>query len=264
MSFKRVGDDPTALRVQKRQRVSELLLEDIPEDEATLTKNGRFSCLVCKHCPVFDTVAVLRIHRQGKKHFSYAKVRLEKMMEDAEIRQKREHMKYMEGVMNDAIEDESPLLKITQQKKELALQGSKSMIKCDESKGRTSKQLPFFQRRKPIDISICNDKAGHKHVERTAESNKNLSNSVKYSESNHLEKTEQSVKPSSETPGSKSQKNTELSPSELARRKHFSRLRQAGWIMGLDGKWQKDENAEFDSDEDEPPPPPTLSHDLTM
>lgn len=38
-------------------------------------------------------------------------------MEDAEIRQKREHMKYMEGVMNDAIEDESPLLKITQQKK---------------------------------------------------------------------------------------------------------------------------------------------------
>lgn len=43
MSFKRVGDDPTALRVQKRQRVSELLLEDIPEDEATFTKNGRFS-----------------------------------------------------------------------------------------------------------------------------------------------------------------------------------------------------------------------------
>lgn len=261
MSFKRVGDDPTALRIQKRQRVSELLLEEIPEDEATLTKNGRFACLVCKHCPVFDTVAVLRIHRQGKKHFSYAKIRLEKLMEDAEIRQKREHMKYMEKVMDDANEDESPLLKITQQKKELALQGSKSSIKHEERKERTSKQLPFFQRRKPIDLDICNDKPGYKHVQRT-ESSKNLSNSVKDSESNHFEKTEQSMKPSIDTPGPKSQKKTPLSPGELARRKHFSRLRQAGWIMGLDGKWQKDENAEFDSDEDEPPPPPP-SYDLT-
>ena len=24
--------------------------------------------MVCKHCPVFDTVAMLSIHRQGKKH----------------------------------------------------------------------------------------------------------------------------------------------------------------------------------------------------
>ena len=31
---------------------------------------GRLACLVCKHCPVFDTVAVLSIHRQGKKHLA--------------------------------------------------------------------------------------------------------------------------------------------------------------------------------------------------
>ena len=30
----------------------------------------RFACMVCKHCPVFDTVAVLSIHRQGKKHLA--------------------------------------------------------------------------------------------------------------------------------------------------------------------------------------------------
>ena len=26
--------------------------------------------MVCKHCPVFDTVAMLSIHRQGKKHLA--------------------------------------------------------------------------------------------------------------------------------------------------------------------------------------------------
>lgn len=31
---------------------------------------ARFACVVCRHCPVFDTVAVLSIHRQGKKHLA--------------------------------------------------------------------------------------------------------------------------------------------------------------------------------------------------
>lgn len=53
--------------LQKR-RVSELLALDIPEEEALLTKNGRFACLVCANKPIFDTVNVLAVHRSGKKH----------------------------------------------------------------------------------------------------------------------------------------------------------------------------------------------------
>lgn len=30
-------------------------------------------------------------------------------------------------------------------------------------------------------------------------------------------------------------------------------LFRSGWKLDIDGKWVKDENAEFDSDEDEPP-----------
>lgn len=45
---------------------------------------------------------------------------------------------------------------------------------------------------------------------------------------------------------------------QKARVVYVSKLRQLGWLMGLDGKWQKDEEAEFDSDEDEPPSPKTL------
>lgn len=294
MSFKRVGDDPTALRVQKKQRVSELLLEDIPEDEAKLLKNGRFACLVCKHCPVFDTVAVLSIHRQGKKHLANAKIRLEKLREDAELRQKREHMKYMESLEEDSNKEETPLLKITQQQTERALRGSRDVIKQCLEIERKPNNLPFFQSRKPLHFDL-NDTTtgGRKNVgsspsvlnqeqrkskllsqvkgplnsfakgtdivvvkkKESQGSSSDLANSTQAaSKSNSIASipnqfVQASVRLSS---GSDSQKK-ELSPTEKARREHFSRLRQAGWIMGLDGKWYKDENAEFDSDEDEPP-----------
>ncbi|KAG9480736.1 hypothetical protein GDO78_010156 [Eleutherodactylus coqui] len=51
-------------------------------------------------------------------------------------------------------------------------------------------------------------------------------------------------------------------PSEdLERRRvmeHYLSLRSSGWIPDGTGKWVKDENVEFDSDEEEPPavPPP--------
>jgi len=236
------------------------LLEDIPEDEATLLKNGRFACLVCKHCPVFDTVAVLSIHRQGKKHLSNAKVRLEKLREDAELRQKREHMKYMETLTADPSEEAAPLLKITRQKKELALQGSTELIfKQDPEEERKPNNVPFFQSRKPVDLNIKDTTTTS--LERT-ESKKTSSSSVRGTPTAETQlltkplKNDQPVKSSSAKSSLSSQKKAELSPSEQARREHFSRLRQAGWIMGLDGKWHKDEDAEFDSDEDEPPPPP--------
>lgn len=71
MSFKRDGDDIAQLGVLRRRRVKELFTEDIPEDEALLTSNGRYACLVCANRPVFDTVIVLSQHRQGKKHQAY-------------------------------------------------------------------------------------------------------------------------------------------------------------------------------------------------
>lgn len=68
MSFKRDGDDISLLNRLKKQRVSEILGNHIPEDEAKLLSNGRLTCLVCTHRPIFDTVNMLAKHRQGKKH----------------------------------------------------------------------------------------------------------------------------------------------------------------------------------------------------
>ncbi|NXO46510.1 SCNM1 protein, partial [Locustella ochotensis] len=46
------------------------------------------------------------------------------------------------------------------------------------------------------------------------------------------------------------------SPERLRILRHHLHLRSRGWLQDPAGKWVKDENAEFDSDEEEPPPLP--------
>ena len=171
---------------------------------------------------------------------SGARARLEKLREDAELWQKRERMKYMESLTADCNEGEAPLLKITQQKKELALQGSTDLNKYDPEEEIKPSNLPFFQSRKPINLNVWDTKiTGMKRIE----SNEKLSHSGKSSTTTNTQshtnpqKNGQPVKSMCKKPSTSSQKKEELSPSEQARREHFSRLRQAGWIMGLDGKW---------------------------
>ena len=36
--------------------------------ECATLPSERYACLVCGHRPVFDTVAVLSVHRKGKRH----------------------------------------------------------------------------------------------------------------------------------------------------------------------------------------------------
>ena len=225
--------------------------------------------------------------------FPDAKVRLEKLREDAGLRQKRQHMKYIETLVDDSNTDEAPLLKITQQQTERALQGSRNFTTQSIAEtGRKPNNLPFFQSRKPINFDPSETKTGDAKIVGSSESSclnpmerrpkqsffqakRSFSSQAKDTESNKTSsKSDDSTKAASESNQSNasgfdqlaplsdrlssdsSNQKKELSPGEKARREHFSRLRQAGWIMGLDGKWYKDENAEFDSDEDEPPMPP--------
>ncbi|CAL4123836.1 unnamed protein product, partial [Meganyctiphanes norvegica] len=95
MSFKREGDDYSILRHLREQRVAELLADHIPEDEASLLKNGRYTCLVCHHRPIFDTVTVLSQHRSGKKHSFYLSKFLSKKHELDLLIEKRRHEMYM-------------------------------------------------------------------------------------------------------------------------------------------------------------------------
>ncbi|KAH1179979.1 hypothetical protein KIL84_006029 [Mauremys mutica] len=61
------------------------------------------------------------------------------------------------------------------------------------------------------------------------------------------------IKRSSKRKSSLSAQPGAISPEKRQALEHYLLLRSSGWIQDPSGKWVKDENVEFDSDEDEPP-----------
>ncbi|XP_042337569.1 sodium channel modifier 1 [Plectropomus leopardus] len=96
MSFKREGDDKSQLNILKKRRVADLLSNFIPEDEAALMKNGRYTCLVCSYRPVFDTVDTLTVHRNGKRHLEGLKSFYGKKARLKNEKTKRQHEQYVQ------------------------------------------------------------------------------------------------------------------------------------------------------------------------
>uniref|UniRef100_A0ACB8G6W6 Uncharacterized protein n=1 Tax=Sphaerodactylus townsendi TaxID=933632 RepID=A0ACB8G6W6_9SAUR len=45
----------------------------------------------------------------------------------------------------------------------------------------------------------------------------------------------------------------DLTPEKRQELEHYLRLKSSGWIQDGSGKWTKDADVEFDSDEEEPP-----------
>ncbi|XP_077865353.1 uncharacterized protein LOC144351951 [Saccoglossus kowalevskii] len=95
MSFKREGNDFSALNILKKRRVAELLAYDVPDDEATLMASGRYACTVCYHRPVFDTLDILIVHRKGKKHAANLQRQYHKQQEIADLQLKRVQREYL-------------------------------------------------------------------------------------------------------------------------------------------------------------------------
>ncbi|KAL4224747.1 Sodium channel modifier 1 [Mactra antiquata] len=91
MSFKRDGDDVCALSNQRKKRVSDLLHEDITDEEISKLSNGRYICKLCVHGPIFDTLDMFYVHKQGKKHQASIQYAEQKKQELWDLIQKRKH-----------------------------------------------------------------------------------------------------------------------------------------------------------------------------
>ncbi|XP_045176719.2 uncharacterized protein LOC123537174 [Mercenaria mercenaria] len=91
MSFKRDGDDKSALDNQRKRRVADLLYEDIDEEEVTRLSNGKFKCKLCSHQPIFDTLNMFYVHKQGKKHQYSMEYATQQKQELEDLIKKRKH-----------------------------------------------------------------------------------------------------------------------------------------------------------------------------
>ncbi|XP_054842986.1 sodium channel modifier 1 [Eublepharis macularius] len=269
MSFKREGDDPSQLNTLKKRRIADLLAHYIPEDEALLLRDGRYACTVCFHKPVFDTLDMLTVHRSGKKHLaSLQKFYGKKRSLEDEV-QKRHQQAYLraEETGAQAAPGPAPLLLRTKKIAQNALLKSAPYNSCcrrnrpagNESGLSSSKTSTDIKATEGVELlrpSEVTQMGRDRPVGVDATPNAQLpgsANSVadlQKEASPGCEKKSKRKASSTATPHSQPE---DLNPEKRQALEHYLRLKSSGWIQDGSGKWVKDENVEFDSDEDEPP-----------
>lgn len=227
MSFKREGDDWSQLNVLKKRRVGDLLASYIPEDEALMLRDGRFACAICPHRPVLDTLAMLTAHRAGKKHLSSLQLFYGTKQPGKGLEQNPRQQKEGEKEESKA---EAPLLAQTRLITQNALHRAPHYNSCSRRKNRPeASRLSAPQAPPPPSAPELQNGMGK--------------------ESGPVTGTQTQEAEASSAPAP-------LSPTRKRALDHYLHLRSSGWIPDGQGRWVKDANAEFDSDEEEPPGPP--------
>uniref|UniRef100_A0A3B5LIT8 Sodium channel modifier 1 n=1 Tax=Xiphophorus couchianus TaxID=32473 RepID=A0A3B5LIT8_9TELE len=210
-----------------KRRVADLLSNFIPEDEAALMKNGRYTCLICSYRPVFDTVDMLTVHRQGKKHLEGLKAFYGKKAKLKNEISKRQHENYIQSEERQQEPSSSaPLLAQTRKLTHHALLKTVPYNSCHRKTSTKPERRP---------MSTGSGASGNLH-------SKSPSASFKTED---LAALTQAAEP--------------LTAQRRREMEHYLKLKSDGWVQDRKGQWVKDENVEFDSDEEEPAPLVPLS-----
>ncbi|KAL1780202.1 Sodium channel modifier 1 [Sigmodon hispidus] len=224
MSFKREGDDWSQLNVLKKRRVGDLLASYIPEDEALMLRDGRFACAICPHRPVLDTLAMLTTHRAGKKHLSSLKLFYGKKQSSKETEQNPRQ----QNELKSESKAEAPLLTQTRLITQNALHRAPHYNSCCRRKHRPEGPAPLAS-----SSSLPAPEVG-------LQSGK-ISGGPEPREESHAKESSALLA------------SAPMSPTKRRVLNHYLTLRSSGWVPDGRGRWIKDENVEFDSDEEEPP-----------
>ncbi|KAM9852492.1 sodium channel modifier 1 [Aulostomus maculatus] len=242
MSFKREGDDTSQLNILKKRRVADLLSNFIPEDEAALLKNGRYTCLVCSYRPVFDTVDMLTVHRKGKRHLAGLKAFYGKKAKLKIEITKRQQENFIQAEDEQQEPSSSaPLLEQTRKLTHHALLKTAPYNSCHR---RTSTKCEKGAARSDPTRSACR-KLEKTSQETKVSHNASLSDCTSAAEESHPCTHAHEGQPAA----------LEGEPVTAERRRELERylkLKSDGWLQDRSGGWIKDENVEFDSDEEEP------------
>ncbi|KAM9353323.1 sodium channel modifier 1 [Symphorus nematophorus] len=253
MSFKREGDDKSQLNILKKRRVADLLSHFIPEDEAALMKNGRYTCLVCSYRPVFDTVDMLTVHRKGKRHLEGLKAFYGKKAQLKNEIAKRQHENYVQK--EDTRQEPSSSAPLLAQTRELTHHALLKTVPYNSRHRKTSTKSENGP------LSIGSDPSHNTSSTASPEREElrlkpGVSNSSSQSSSSGCTAANKGSNPSEDIAGSQAAVTQEAEPLTAQRRReleHYLKLKSQGWLQDPSGQWVKDENVEFDSDEEEPP-----------
>ncbi|CAH9081809.1 unnamed protein product [Cuscuta europaea] len=136
------GDSWAREAGQRKRRVDDLIAGSINASAYQMLSSGKFSCLICPHNPVFDTLLVLSAHLKGLRHRA-AELRLK----DKELARQDEINKRL-ALSDNATDNSNRSYRLAS--KGLIDNTKKSV--SDMHRDENVKQSPFLQ---PPELRCC-------------------------------------------------------------------------------------------------------------
>ncbi|CAL1389407.1 unnamed protein product [Linum trigynum] len=217
------GGDSWGREAQYRKRkVDDLLTENLHGFSYKKLPSGKFACLVCPHNPVLDSPLMLSMHSKGSRH-----VAAEAKLKEKEPKTRDEKNKRLPASASSSAVSSTKLAISSKTVRSPAVIGP-----LKEQAGKAASELISLH--KNI-ISVQNksvNKNCHLSSVGATASSRNNGDGCSFTWTQGFPKQQQSNFP--------------------VYRERELKFTEAGWKRDGHGRWYRDENVEFDSDEEDP------------
>lgn len=237
------GGDSWAREAQYRKRRVDDLMLSSSSSSSNYKKlsNGKFACLVCPHNPVLDSPLALSMHAKGSRHIAAVSRLKEKELSRREELNKRIALS-SDSVAASTCSPPEQVKEIKAHNQPLIEQTRKAIleIQCNRSWERVGGPTSSSQKLNTVDTSCDPKISSSSHIQGSPEDIR-LKQPPESIELRAMVVTEPQCKMLAEW-------NNQLHE----RREKELKFISAGWKRDGFGKWYRDENVEFDSDEEDP------------
>ncbi|XP_062194878.1 uncharacterized protein LOC133898266 [Phragmites australis] len=238
------GGDSWARDAQQRKR----RLDDLMHPASSSSKpdsfkrlsDGKLVCLVCPHRPVLDSLVMLSMHNKGARHISAESRQREKELSKQHEINKRLSLSSDASLSNSG-NPRAGVMPSNMKEKPLIEQTRRAILEA-----QSSRLNDFSANRVSCDQKkIANASPHDSHVSPGVPMEKLTGNTLS------IECNSRKGEP---TIGNQTQgKVLSQWQADLQKRQEQElRFTASGWKRDCHGKWYRDENVEFDSDEDDP------------
>ncbi|XXG61068.1 hypothetical protein AAC387_Pa04g2815 [Persea americana] len=238
------GDSWAGEAQHRKRRIEDLMLPSSSSSSSSSSykqlSNGKYACLICPNNPVLDSPLMLSMHGKGSRHIA-----AESRLKEREL-MKQEELKKRIALSNESTDCEGLSLSTRQFKS-----SSKPLI---ERTRKAAFETLHHRTHEQNDVNYCYDIKSKQHPyffspksQPASKERLELSRSVK-PESGKSDERNNTSRPSGEAGKMLAEQMMELQN----RREKELKFTAAGWKRDCHGKWFRDENVEFDSDEEDP------------
>ncbi|XVF67614.1 hypothetical protein PTKIN_Ptkin10aG0135500 [Pterospermum kingtungense] len=200
----------------RKRRIDEVVIEGVDGSSYKKLSTGKYACLVCSHNPILDTPLMLSLHCKGSRHRA-----AESKMKEKELMRRDEINKRiaLSNSPTSSVKSVNPKKNSQLAAKPLIQTAQKAISEV------LSEKTPKLNLRKENHDMVLRQNDVHNVTPDFCRDHSFLTNetSIELLQKDFRERREKELK-----------------------------FTSSGWKRDCHGKWYKDENVEFDSDEEDP------------